>query len=177
MTREEILRRFEAWLDAALAAEEPPRGIGAEILAEIAGYGDERTPAAPSTYTLWEAMTALTQEVKLQGRSFKELNDTLAAQAGRSLDRERDLPREIERRCRKEFLGVLIELRDRLGRGLESVRSAVRAAQNERRRSRAIEQGSRRHRDRGIPQRLRMERRSVSTGAGEGLVRTGGGER
>jgi molecular chaperone GrpE len=123
MTREEILRRFEAWLDAALAAEEPPRGIGAEVLAEIAGYGEERTPAAPSTYTLWAAMTALTQEVKLQGRSFKELNDTLASQASRSLDRERDLPRETERRCRKEFLGVLIELRDRLGRGLESVRS------------------------------------------------------
>ena len=37
-------------------------------------------------------------------------------------ERERDLVRETERRCRKEVLGVLIDLRDRLGRGLESVR-------------------------------------------------------
>ena len=36
-------------------------------------------------------MTALTQEVKLQGRSFKELNDTLGSQASRMADRERDV--------------------------------------------------------------------------------------
>jgi molecular chaperone GrpE len=69
-------------------------------------------------------MTALTQEVKLQGRSFKELNDTLGSQASRMAERERDLLRETERRCRKEVLGVLIDLRDRLGRGLESVRAS-----------------------------------------------------
>jgi molecular chaperone GrpE len=69
-------------------------------------------------------MTALTQEVKLQGRSFKELNDTLGSQAGRMAERERELVRETERRCRKEVLGVLIDLRDRLGRGLESVRAS-----------------------------------------------------
>jgi molecular chaperone GrpE len=39
-------------------------------------------------------------------------------------ERERDLLRETERRCRKEVLGVLIDLRDRLGRGLESVRAS-----------------------------------------------------
>ena len=43
-------------------------------------------------------------------------------------ERERDLlretEREAERRCRKEVLGVLIDLRDRLGRGLESVRAS-----------------------------------------------------
>jgi molecular chaperone GrpE len=69
-------------------------------------------------------MTALTQEVKLQGRSFKELNDTLGSQANRMAERQRELLRETERRCRKEVLGVLIDLRDRLGRGLESVRAS-----------------------------------------------------
>jgi molecular chaperone GrpE len=69
-------------------------------------------------------MTALTQEVKLQGRSFKELNDTLGSQGSRMAERERDLVRETERRCRKEILGVLIDLRDRLGRGLDSVRAS-----------------------------------------------------
>jgi molecular chaperone GrpE len=130
MSREEILRRFEEWLDGALAAEEPPRGVDAEILAALAGASEGRgCPEAADAYSLQAAVTALTQEVKLQGRSFKELNDTLGSQAERMTERERDLlreteRRETERRCRKETLGVLIDLRDRLGRGLESVRAS-----------------------------------------------------
>jgi molecular chaperone GrpE len=125
MNREEILRRFEEWLDGALAAEEPPRGVDAEILAAMAGDSEGGArPAPTAAYSLWAAMTALTQEVKLQGRSFKELNDTLGSQASRMAERERNLLRETERRCRKEVLGVLIDLRDRLGRGLESVRAS-----------------------------------------------------
>ena len=130
MSREEILRRFEEWLDGALAGEEPPRGVEAEILAAMTDDSEGRArPAPAAAYSLWEAMTALTQEVKLQGRSFKELNDTLGSQASRMVERERDLVRETERReterrCRKEVLGVLIDLRDRLGRGLESVRAS-----------------------------------------------------
>ncbi len=123
MGREEILRRFERWLDGALAAEEPPRGVEAEILA--AAVGAQEGPAPDTAYSVWSAMTALTQEVRLQGRSFKELNETLGSQAERMAERERDvLVRETERRCRKESLGVLIDLRDRLGRGLESVRAS-----------------------------------------------------
>jgi len=125
MSREAVLRRFEEWLDGALAAEEPPRGVDAEILAALAGDGEGRaSPAPTAAYSLWAAMTALTQEVKLQGRSFKELNDTLGSQASRTAERERELLRETERRCRKEVLGVLIDQRDRLGRGLESVRAS-----------------------------------------------------
>jgi molecular chaperone GrpE len=125
MSRVEIMRRFEEWLAGALAAEEPPRGVGAEILAAVSGESDGQAGPAPAVaYSLWAAMTALTQEVKLQGRSFKELNDTLGSQAGRTAERERELTRETERRCRKEVLGVLIDLRDRLGRGLESVRAS-----------------------------------------------------
>jgi len=123
MSREEILRRFEEWLEGAVASEEPPQGIEAEILAAVTGGASEgREPAA--AYSLWSAMTALTQEVKLQGRSFKELNETLGSQANRMAEHERDLlVRETERRCRKEVLSVLIDLRDRLGRGLDSVRA------------------------------------------------------
>ena len=69
MSREEILRRFEKWLDGALAAEEPPRGVDAEIMAAMARGGEDRARPAPAdAYSLWAAMTALTQEVKLQGR-------------------------------------------------------------------------------------------------------------
>jgi hypothetical protein len=132
MGREEILRRFEEWLDGARAAEEPPRGVEEEILAAIAGGGESRGPT--DAYSLWAAVTALTQEVKLQGRSFKELNETLGLQSSRMAERERDLLRETERRCRKEVLGVLIDLRDRLGRGLESVRASEAAVSKAERR-------------------------------------------
>ena len=123
MSRAEILRRFEEWLDGAVDSEEPPRGIEAEILAAVTGGATEgREPLAD--YSLVSGMTALTQEVRLQGRSFKDLNETLSTQANRMTDRERELlVRETERRCRKEALSVLIDLRDRLGRGLDSVRA------------------------------------------------------
>jgi GrpE len=104
MDRREILQRFEQWLDTAMAEEDPPPGIPAEIL------GGDAAPESPPTdwYTMWGAMTALTQEVKLQGRAFKQLSESLAAEA--------------ERRGRRESLGALLEIRERLSRGLEGVR-------------------------------------------------------
>lgn len=104
MDRGEILQRFEQWLDTAMAEEDPPQGIPAEILA-----GDVAPETSPTDwYTVWAAMTALTQEVKLQGRAFKQMSETLAAEA--------------ERRGRKESLGALLEARERLSRGLEGAR-------------------------------------------------------
>jgi len=128
ISRDEILRRFEDWLDNALAAEEPPLGVEAEILEAVVGESPTR-PVPADAYSLWASVTALTQEVKLQGRSFKELHATLGSQAGRIAEEERSLlceteRRETERRCRKETLAVLIDLRDRLGRGLDSVRAS-----------------------------------------------------
>ena len=113
MTREEVLRRFAELLDGALAAETPPPGLDPQVLADDG--------AAPDSYALWAAMTTLTQEVKLQGRAFKELNDQMRAA---SSEREREIRSEAERGCRKDALGVLVDLRDRVGRGLESVRGA-----------------------------------------------------
>jgi molecular chaperone GrpE (heat shock protein) len=76
-------------------------------------------------------MTALTQEIKLQGRAFQELNHTLTAQTERMAEelrsvyaeRERTLQRDTERRSRREALRSFIDLRDRMGRGLASVRA------------------------------------------------------
>ena len=48
------MRRFEQWLDTALAAEDPPEGIDAELLAALAGSTGESdtgawfTPATPT---------------------------------------------------------------------------------------------------------------------------------
>jgi molecular chaperone GrpE len=103
MDRSEILQRFEQCLDAAIADEDPPQGIPAEILA-----GDAGPENAPTDWhTIWAAMTALTQEIKLQGRAFKQLSESLAADA--------------ERRGRKESLGAMLDMRERLSRGLEGV--------------------------------------------------------
>lgn len=132
--RDEILRRFEALLDSALTSEAPPSGIDAEILSSVMAGGEDgadRSTRHCDSYALWTAMTALTQEIKLQGRAFQELNHTLSAQAekfGEELravyaERERTLQREAERRCRREALSALVDLHDRLGRGLESVRA------------------------------------------------------
>lgn len=136
MSRDEMLRRFEKWLDSTLTGEEPPGGIDAEILSALAADGSEENgwpDRRCDSYTLWAAMTALTQEVKLQGRAFKELNDALNLQAARMAEevraayreREREAQREAERRCRKEILGALIDLRDRLERGIESARAGA----------------------------------------------------
>jgi molecular chaperone GrpE len=100
--REEILRRFEARLDATLAREDAPRGIPEELLTD-AGTGAEESTV--DRYRMWSALTALTQEVKLQGRTFKQLSDTLG--------------RDNEARSRKEVLDGLLELRERLLRGVE----------------------------------------------------------
>jgi molecular chaperone GrpE len=113
LTREEVLRRFAELLDGALAAETPLPGVDPQVLAE--------DNSAPDSYALWAAMTTLAQEVKLQGRAFKDLNDQMRAATS---DREREIRSEAERGCRKEALGVLVDLRDRVGRGIESVRIA-----------------------------------------------------
>ncbi len=142
MNRDDLVRRFEQWLDGALSAEAPPAGIDAEMLAALAdespganrgvapdGNGDVDRP--DDSYALWAAMTALTHEVKLQGRAFKELHHTLGTQTSRAADeirtayreREQDVQRDAERRSRREILGALVDLRDRLRRGLDSVRT------------------------------------------------------
>jgi molecular chaperone GrpE (heat shock protein) len=134
--REEIVRRFEALLDAALASENPPAGIDADILKSVLNDSSDQAAKDPDnaracdSYALWAAMTALTQEIKLQGRAFQELNRTLTAQTEKIADelravyaeREQALRRETERRSRKDVLGALIDLRDRLARGRESAR-------------------------------------------------------
>jgi hypothetical protein len=134
--REEILRRFERLLDDALSSENPPAGIDADILESVLKNSadqaaqDQDNSRACDSYALWAAMTALTQEIKLQGRAFQELNHTLTTQTQKIADelravyaeRERALRRETERRGRGEVLGALIDLRDRLARGRESVR-------------------------------------------------------
>lgn len=137
MNRNDIVRRFETWLDEVLSAEDPPNGIEADILTALTtddAHGEERSDQSSDAYTLWATMTTLAQEVKLQGRAFQALQHTLEVQASRlteesraaSREREVELERQVERRCRRRVVGALVDLRDRLARGLASVRIVTR---------------------------------------------------
>lgn len=121
--REAILRRFEAWLNEVLAQEEPPQGIAAEILAQLEAEAGGVADGRCDLYAMWAAVTALTQEVKLQGRSFKQLSDTLAPLADLA-PRLSEMQREADERARREILDVLLDLRDRLGRGLDAAHAS-----------------------------------------------------
>jgi GrpE len=104
MDRKEILNRFESWLDSAIAGEAPPAGIPDEI---VTGNSETRETDPTDFYSMWASVVALTQEVKLQGRAFKQLTESLS--------------REIEQRTRKQVIDALLDLRERLFRSLESV--------------------------------------------------------
>ncbi len=142
--RDQIVQRFETWLDHALEDEGPPEGIAAELLAELTGAGDDGEKPTDS-YALWAALTGLTQEIKLQSRAFQMLGERLEplaeaparlesvaegeyklAQAIAQLEievaqrqqrREGELRRECEARCSRQFLEVLIDLHERIRRG------------------------------------------------------------
>lgn len=152
--RDRIVRRFEAWLDRALAEEDPPRGLPAEILdqAEARERSDrpETDPQRCDLYAMWSAMVALSQEVKLQGRTFKQLHETIlpvadrmdsiqpvleahdeAIRAAREIadhartiraERDQELSRTARDDARREQLDLLLDLRDRLARGRDGAR-------------------------------------------------------
>lgn len=141
--RKEIVRRFEAWLDETLANEPEPEGLAAEILTEMSAEApqaqvsgnSELNPQKPNDlYSVWSALTAATQEVKLQGRAFKRLSESLAPLEGlessvrQSIEahaktlseaqrREEEIRLEAQRASRKEMLDMLLDVRDRLERG------------------------------------------------------------
>ena len=55
--------------------------------------------------------------MKLQGRAFRDLADSIAS-------RQREIERDAERRARRNILAGLIDLRERLVRGRESAAAA-----------------------------------------------------
>jgi GrpE len=112
LDRDTILARFARWLDEALQAEEPPRGIPEEIL-----HAPE-LPAVSDLYSVQAALTALTQEVKLQGRSFKQLSEAVAP----ALESQ---AAEARLEARGEVIDALLDLHDRLARGMEAADEAA----------------------------------------------------
>jgi molecular chaperone GrpE len=153
-----ILQRFAKWLDDVLAEEKPLEGVAAELLSELYdGRDSDAAGPAEGSYDLhstWSALTALTQEIKLQGRAFKQLSDKMEPFAGldASIDRllaahgdalsdarriaeegrtdrtqrESELKREAHDRVRRELIGMIIDIRDRLILGQRSANESQR---------------------------------------------------
>ena len=123
LDREEILRRFEVWLDSVLGAENPPQGLPAELLSSLTAEPAPDNHARCDLYSMWAAVTALTQEVRLEGRSFKQLSESLAPIAMLAPQLP-EMHREAQESARREILDVFLDLRDRLAGGLDRVRAS-----------------------------------------------------
>jgi molecular chaperone GrpE (heat shock protein) len=147
--RAQLMAQFEKWLDQALLDEPAPRGLPEQILDEaIASVTEEQTAPEADLYTLFSAMTGLTGEIKLQGRSFKQLSDLLSPlsetpallaqlreaqlQSDRSIQAllESQKEQEEEPVQFKQVCDVMIDLYDRLRRGLNTCDQAIRSLQS-----------------------------------------------
>lgn len=134
--REKILHTFGSWLDISLAEEAPPQGLTPELFSALQN-GDPLPPIEGNCdlYSLWSAMIALTQEVRLQGRAFKQLHEAMArsleaSAAERDGEADEDVadpPTEMPRaaQTRKQEIDTLLDLRDRVERGKDTARSAI----------------------------------------------------
>ncbi len=126
--------RLELWIDEALAKalaeEDLPEGLDEKLIAELEGSKTE--PSEPGDlYSVWSAMTALTQEVKLQGRTFGQLNMSLSglsalpAEVREALERDRP-----DQDGATPELEGLLDIRDRLVRGESTARRQLEGARD-----------------------------------------------
>lgn len=123
--RARLRETLTRWLGEIDAAEPLPEGVAPEILAAPA--------AAPDLFTLLDQLTALTRETQLQGRATNRLHADLTAAMERlaqSVTPADALARrlgEARREARLEMIGELLEVRDRLTRGLEEAQRRLAA--------------------------------------------------
>ena len=134
-------------------AARPDEQVLAEFLAAAGAGTGADTPSGCSLYDLWSATTALTQEVKLQGRTFRQLTDavapiaeldhdvhavldahaeamTVASRLSGEVDaaraeRQRQAIGEAEQRAAKTALEALLDARDRLTLGLRTAEATA----------------------------------------------------
>ena len=148
--RREILARLDSWLTETLADEPPPPGLDPDTLAAFGVDPAQAQPPEPRAdrVSLWSALTALTHEVKLQGRAFKKLDESLSPlvdwgdrilrveQAQRQLGasvqaataelrRQAEAAQRVQRTESQAVEKILMDLYDRLQRGLDSSRRCL----------------------------------------------------
>jgi molecular chaperone GrpE len=118
--RRDRVQRVAAWLDELEEPEPPPSGLAPEAMS---------TPAqVPDLFSLLAQLAALTRETQLQGRATNRLHTELGTTLERLAERvsspealARKLA-EARREARLELAGELLEVRDRLARGLAAAR-------------------------------------------------------
>lgn len=134
--RERLVSNFAAWLDRALEDEQAPEGLTPELLTAL--RDGELLPPLDAThavgqgrdlYSLWSSMAILTQEVRVQGRLLKQLNETLA-RSGQNESASPDAEESQSEaaaggRPRKQEIDLLLDLRDRIERGIATARDAA----------------------------------------------------
>jgi molecular chaperone GrpE len=150
------MRRFEVWLDEILADESAPEGLTKDILERLqTDESPANEPESSDLYSLCSALTALTEETRVQGRSFKELQEgmgqlqdsigqlrnapnpvqplvesveSLLQRDDQVLEQKLEQDRESARQDTiKTALDVLIDLRDGLARAVDTARTPVEA--------------------------------------------------
>lgn len=147
--RGQLIARFAQWLDQVLVEEPPPRGLPEELLNEAAALVAGNQPAASTDlYSLFAALTGLTGEIRLQGRAFKQLADLLTPLAPTPALLEQLRQAQIELAVAmqdllasqtddsdalpvetKQICAVMIDLYDRLQRGLQTCDEGIAAIQ------------------------------------------------
>jgi molecular chaperone GrpE len=145
--RSRMMLQFEQWLDQMLADEPPPRGLPEEFLAQANAQINGESPAGETDlYTLFSALTSLTGEIRLQGRAFKQLTDLLSplsetpallAQLHESQNESAELLQQMKADTAaedenppvefKQVCDVMIDLYDRLARGLQTCDEGTKA--------------------------------------------------
>jgi hypothetical protein len=120
--RRALLATIETWLDEVGEPEPPPPGIAAEAMAD--------TESGPDLYSVLAQLAALTRETQLQGRATNRLHAELGETLNRLLEQQVGSQDAVTRRlvdarreARGELVAELLEVRDRLARGLGEARS------------------------------------------------------
>lgn len=145
----QLMSQFENWLDQMLLEEPPPPGIPERFLAEAeANSAEDAKSQTVDLYTLFSGLTGLTGEIGLQGRAFKQLSELLAPlsetpailtqlreaqeQSAASievlLEAQENEPEEEPLQF-KAVCDVMIDLYDRLQRGLQTCDEGIRSLQ------------------------------------------------
>jgi molecular chaperone GrpE len=123
--RHHLRETVTRWLDELDEAEPAPAGLAPEVLAS--------PEPAPDLFTLLSQLTALTRETQLQGRATNRLHTDLSAALERlahSVTPADTVARrlaEARREARLEVIGELLEVRDRLARGIDEARRRLAA--------------------------------------------------
>jgi molecular chaperone GrpE (heat shock protein) len=112
--RQRILAAVERWLDELAEPEPAPAGLAPEVV--------EDPGPEPDLFSVLERLTGLTREVQLQGRATNRLHADLGAAIDRLSASSAATPRKLadaRREGRLEVVTELIEVRDRVSRGLD----------------------------------------------------------